>query len=85
MKILHFYLRWMRGLFVTGVKRPIEEDDIYMVPKDLQCEKNTNAFANLWNMELKKHRPSIFRVILKLHMKIFPIGILYAITETFAR
>lgn len=75
----------MRGLFATGVKRAIEDDDIYMVPKDLQCEKNTNAFADLWNLELKKHRPSIFRVILKLHMRIFPIGILYAITETFAR
>lgn len=72
-------------MFMIGVKRPIEDDDIYMVPKDLQCEKNTNDFANLWNMELKKHRPSIFRVILKLHMKIFPIGILYAIIETFAR
>lgn len=77
--------RWMRRLFATGVKRPIEDDDIYMVPKDLQCEKNTNDFAHLWNMQLKKHRPSIFRVILKLHRRIFPIGILYAITETFAR
>lgn len=75
----------MKGLFTIGLKRPIEEDDIYMAPKDLQCEKNKNSFANLWNLELKKENPSMIRAIIKQHAKVIPIGIVYAIVETLAR
>lgn len=75
----------MKGLFAIGLNRPIEDDDIDMVPKDLQCERNKNAFAHQWNLELKKPNPSMLRTILKQHVKVIPIGILYAITETLAR
>lgn len=82
---LIFHLRWMRRIFATGVKRPIEDDDVYAVPHDLQCEKSTLEFANLWNLELKKSNPSIFRVIFKLYYKLILIGTIFATFETIAK
>lgn len=73
-------------MFAIGLKRAIEEDDIYAVTNDMQSEQNTNAFVQLWDLELKKTNPSIFRVMLKLYgPKVLPVGILFSIGETIAR
>lgn len=73
-------------MFAIGLKRSIEEDDIYEVTNDMRSDSNTEKFARLWEEELKKKKPSIFRVMFKLHLyKLLPIGILYAIGETIAR
>lgn len=73
-------------MFAIGLKRSIEEDDIYAITNDMRSDENTEKFAKLWDEELKKKKPSIFRVIFKSHLyKLLPIGILYAICETIAR
>lgn len=73
-------------MFKIGMKRAIEEDDIYAVPNDMQSDQNTEAFRKLWQMELKKKNPSILRLILKLHgFSVLTIGLLFSIGETLAR
>lgn len=71
-------------MFEIGWNRSIEEDDIYAVKNDMQSEKNTDIYADLWNIELKKRHPSIARVIFKIHgLKSFAIGFVFAICDTF--
>lgn len=73
-------------MFSIGMKRSIEEDDIYAVTNEMRSDTNTEKFAQLWEEELKKRNPSILRVMFKIHLyRLLPIGILYAIGETFAR
>lgn len=73
-------------MFAIGLKRAIEEDDIYAVTSDMRSEQNTEAFSKLWNLELKKNNPSIFRVMWKLYgLKVLPVGLIYSIGETLAR
>lgn len=73
-------------MFKIGMKRAIEEEDIYAVPNDMQSDQNTKTFRKLWQMELKKKNPSILRVIFKLHgFSVLTIGMLFSIGETLAR
>lgn len=73
-------------MFSIGLKRSIDESDICEVTHDMRSDENTERFAQLWDEEVKKKNPSIFRVMFKLHLyKLLPIGILYAIGETIAR
>lgn len=78
--------RWLNPIFSIGLKRSIEDDDVYAVTNDMQSELNTEKFAKLWDEELQKKKPSILRVLFKLHLyKLLPFGILYATCETIAR
>lgn len=91
--ILNFFLnaplliiRYMKPMLMTGWKRPLGDDDIYAVTNSLRSEKNTEEFAKLWDMELKKPNPSILRVILKLYaLKVFTLATLFLIGESFAK
>lgn len=73
-------------MFQIGLRRSIEEDDIYAVTNSMRSNQTTETFAKLWNLELKKQRPSLLRVIRKVYgFEVLIVGILYAIAETFAR
>lgn len=73
-------------MFAIGMRRPIEGDDIYEVTNSMRSDQNTQAFAQLWELELRKKNPSIFRVMLKLHgFKVLTLGLLFSIGETLAR
>lgn len=73
-------------MFMIGLKRAIEEEDVYAVTNDMRSEKHTNGFVKLWDEEIKKKNPSIFRVMLKLYgYKVLPVGILFSVGETLAR
>lgn len=68
------------------MKRSIEEDDIYGVTNSMRSDQNTNEFAKLWALELKKKNPSILRVMLKIHgFKVLTFGLLFSAGETLAR
>lgn len=76
-------MRWLRPIFAIGSKRTIEEDDIYEVENDMRSELHTEAFAKQWELECKKKKPSLFRVMLKMYLyKLLPFGFLYAACET---
>lgn len=73
-------------MFTIGLQRAIEEDDIYAVTNSLRSDQNTEAFQKLWQLELKKPKPSIFRVMFKLHgFKVLSLGLLYSTGETLAK
>lgn len=73
-------------MFAIGLKRTIEEDDVYAVTSGMRSDKNTDAFAKLWALELKKKDPSIFRVMLKVHgFEVLALGLLFSVGETLAR
>lgn len=70
-------------MFMIGWKREIEEDDIYAVKENMRSDSNTEGFAKLWELELKKKKPSLLRILVKMYLyKVVPIGFLYAICET---
>lgn len=85
--LLHFRKhRWLRPIFKISWNRDIEVDDIYAVTSGMQSEQNTEAYAKLWELELKKPNPSITRVIFRVHgYKSLAIGFLYAICNTFTK
>lgn len=80
------FFRWLKPIFSIGLKRPIEEDDVYGVLNGMRSERNTEIFAKGWESELKKDNPSIFSLMLKLYgFKVLAIGFLFSIGETMAR
>lgn len=69
-----------------GLGRGIDEDDVYAVTNSMRSVQNTEKFAKLWQLELKKKQPSILRVILKVHgLAIYGVGILFSIGEVTAK
>lgn len=79
------FYRWFNQLAINGRKRELNEDDIYAVTKGMQSDRNTDAFAQEWQIELKKPDPSIVRVIFRLYgFKALSLTFLYAIGSTLA-
>lgn len=69
-------------MFKTGLKRGIEEDEIYEITNSLRSDYNTDIFAKEWELELKKKNPSILHVMFKVHgFKLIAFGMLYTIGE----
>lgn len=53
-------------MFKIAVSRIIEENDVYAVTNSMRSDQNTERFAQLWKLEMRKEKPSIFRVITKV-------------------
>lgn len=70
----------------VGLSREIEEDDIYTVTNSMRSDENTEAFSKLWQFELDKEKPNIFRAMLKMHgYKVIILSFFYSIGLTLAR
>lgn len=70
-------------MFAIGLKREIEDSDIYAVENDMQSELNTEVFAKAWELECEKKNPSLLRVLVKTYLyKVLSLGFLYAVCET---
>lgn len=73
-------------MFMIGLNRGIEEDDIYSVTNGMRSDQNTQIFERLWQLELKKKNPSILRVMLKIHgFKVITLSILFSVGVVLAR
>lgn len=73
-------------MFLTGLSRTIEEEDIYDVKNNMRSDENTEKFAKCWQLELKKKKPSILRVIFKVYgFNFIILMVLFLLAETFAR
>lgn len=69
-----------------GLFRKIEEDDLYTVTDSMRSTQNTGKFAELWQLELKKTNPSIFRVIIKMSgLEYLTWSLLYLAADTAGR
>lgn len=76
----------MKPLLQIGLKRSIEDDDIYAVGNSMRSDQNTDIFDKLWEQELKKANPSILRVIFKTHLyKVFIFGSLFSIVDIISK
>lgn len=76
----------MKPLFSSGLKRPIDNSEIYEVLKSMRCEQNTEKLSKQWDLELRKKDPSFIRVTIKLYLfKVLTAGFLFSIAETLAR
>ncbi|XP_071052810.1 probable multidrug resistance-associated protein lethal(2)03659 isoform X1 [Onthophagus taurus] len=50
-------------IFKKGIKKELEEDDIYELLKGYESEKLGSKFENQWKKELKNPKPSLLRVL----------------------
>ncbi|XP_039444244.1 probable multidrug resistance-associated protein lethal(2)03659 [Culex pipiens pallens] len=77
---------WLRNLFRTGLKRPIDEADIYETLSAHQSEQLSYQFEDRWKLELKKDRPSFLRVIVAIYgWTILANGFMYTTIDSFSR
>lgn len=69
-------------MFKIGMKRCIEENDIYEITNSLRSEQNTDALAREWDLELKKKSPKFWHCLLKVQgYRLIAVGMLYTIGE----
>lgn len=74
--------RWLRDIFKIGYQRPFVEDDLYECAKSHKSVKVLERFGTLWDEELKKSKPSLFRVMFKAELyKVVLVGILFSVIE----
>lgn len=73
-------------MFKIGLKRTINDDDIYAVRNDMRSAQNTKHFAKLWEIEQRAENPSIFRVMMKMQgFNVLSASILFSICELVAK
>lgn len=73
-------------MLATGLKRDIQEDDIYAVNNDMRSDSNTEAFAKLWKLECKKPKPSLLRILVKMYLgKVIFYGFLVVVSIALGR
>uniref|UniRef100_A0A1I8JUL1 Uncharacterized protein n=1 Tax=Anopheles funestus TaxID=62324 RepID=A0A1I8JUL1_ANOFN len=78
---------WLKNLFQAGLKRPIDETDIYETLSNHQSAQLSYQFESYWKAELKgSNRPSFLRVICRIYWRsILCYGSMYTIVDLLAR
>ncbi|XP_035890492.1 uncharacterized protein LOC118502378 [Anopheles stephensi] len=78
---------WLKDLFRTGLKRPIDETDIYETLSSHQSAQLSYQFERHWKAEQKGNdRPSFLRVICRIYWRsILGYGSIYTIVDLLAR
>ncbi|XP_052864944.1 ATP-binding cassette sub-family C member 4-like [Anopheles cruzii] len=79
---------WLKNLFQTGLKRPIEETDIYDTLSQHQSAQLAFEFERQWKQERKRNQqsPSFLRVICRIYWRhILGYGSMYTIVDLMAR
>lgn len=76
----------MLDIFKLGLKRPIEENDIYEALPEHQSSKLSEKFTKLWDDELKRSKPSVLRLLLRgFGWHCIGGGLLYCVAEAVTR
>lgn len=78
---------WLKPLFETGLKRPIDETDIYETLSTHQSSQLSYQFESYWKAEQKSSKqPSFLRVICRIYWRsILGYGAMYTIVDLLAR
>lgn len=58
---------WLKDLFALGLKRPIEQEDIYKSLKSHGSKRLTDKCTELWEKELTKKSPSLLYVFWQVY------------------
>lgn len=78
--------RWLKPLFTLGLKRPIEDNDLYKVHPTMQSDDNTEKFSKHWEKETKRRKPNILRAMCHFNgYEVITVGFLYSIFDTMSR
>lgn len=81
-----FINRWLNDIFKLGLRRPIEEKDIYKTLNGHESKQLTDKFSTVWETEKTTMKPNILRVIQKIYIKkILSASLLYTIFDIFSR
>lgn len=82
-----FFL-WLRRFFSLGLKRPIEESDIYSTLDSHRTAYIGAQFDKLWKRETiqNAHSPSFLRVIIQLYgLRVLCSGLLFTTLDVICR
>ena len=64
--------KWMGPLMSLGHKRPLEREDVWMLPKEQSAQILHDAFLKNWNYEKEnKTKPSLLRALRKTYLSRF--------------
>lgn len=78
--------RWLKDLFVLGIKKPLDTEDLYKNLTQHDSARITDKFNGLWEEEKCRKRPRIFNVIRKIYInKIIILSILYSAVDIVSR
>lgn len=79
--------RWLKDLIRLGMKRPIDEDDIYESLESLDSKRSTDEFSKVWQEEKKTRRqPSLLRALWRIYgNRILWPSIIYTILDASIR
>lgn len=71
------------NIFKKGIKKDLEENDIYDIIKDYKAEELGNLLENAWEKEKNQKNPSILKVAFKVFGKIYlAYGFMQVIMKT---
>uniref|UniRef100_A0A182MWL7 Uncharacterized protein n=1 Tax=Anopheles culicifacies TaxID=139723 RepID=A0A182MWL7_9DIPT len=78
---------WLKNLFQAGLKRPIDETDIYETLSHHQSAQLSYQFESQWKAEQKgTGQPSFLRVICRIYWRsILGYGSMYTVVDLLAR
>ncbi|KAL6591713.1 P-loop containing nucleoside triphosphate hydrolase protein [Neocallimastix sp. 'constans'] len=75
---------WINPLFTTGHRRPLEDNDLYLLDPKFEEKKLTENFYREWNKELikRKDKPNIVKTFIRVFgPKWIPSGILKFLSD----
>lgn len=77
---------WLKDFFALGLKRPIEEKDVFQTLKAHESKKLTDHAAGLWELELARKRPSLYNVLSAIYVKrIMTVSVLFTVLDVILR
>lgn len=74
--------RWTKEFFSLGLKRPIEDKDLYKTLNFHKSKKIADRLQDLWEQELEKKTPSLNRVLLKIYAaRVLIVSLMFTILD----
>ncbi|ORX52518.1 P-loop containing nucleoside triphosphate hydrolase protein [Piromyces finnis] len=74
---------WENPIFYVGYNRPLEKNDLYLLPNNLQENYNEKKFYSHWNKAIEKDgQANVTRTLIKVYgPKWFPAGIFKLLSD----
>lgn len=73
---------WLKDLFKLGLKRQINDSDLYETLVQHEGQRIVEQFSEIWNKELKRKDPSVLRLLTKCYgLIVILTGFLYYFIE----
>ncbi|XP_077301221.1 putative multidrug resistance-associated protein lethal(2)03659 [Arctopsyche grandis] len=81
-----FSFWWLREIFTKGFRRQLEIDDLYVPLDNHVASKLGDRCEEEWFKELKKDKPSLIRLLVKLYgVRLIVLNILFSVVDVVLR